>query len=463
MKCERDKELFERRGVTDAVLRLTLPAVFGQVILVLYNLADTFFVGMCGDVALLAAVTVCMPAFMFLSAISGLFGIGGASAIARALGENRRDLAKASAALSFWGCLGLTLCYSAGVWFLRHLFTDLLGGTDPAVHRHAVTYLVITVAIGGTTNTTGVMLSHLIRAEGHSLQAGAGIALGGVSNILLDPLFMFVLLPPGSEAMGAAIATALSGLISLLYYLVVLFRIRRTTVLSFRPGRRMFCGGVPGYVLKSGFPACMMTLAENVSYAILDKLMSLHGLEMQAGVGVAKKVNMLAHCIVRGIAQGSLPLLAYNFSARNMRRLRDSVKVIRRLAVGTALVCALISFIWSRPLVDIFLPNNETALHSGALFLRILCIGGPFSAGAYSAVSFFQATGEGGRSFLIAMLRKGLVDIPLMFLLSGLLPAWGIVAVTPATDAFCFLISRLLLTAYMHRLPMGTAAPEKLF
>ena len=185
--------LFEERPIVGAVLALAIPTVISQVILVIYNMADTFFIGLVGSDAMITAVTVCMPAFMFLSAISNLFGVGGASVIARALGAKDVGKARHTASFAFWGCVALTLVYSLGAFALLDAFVDALGGSAPGVHGYARRYLMVTVVIGGVATSLNALLGHLVRSEGRSMQAGFGIALGGVMNIALDPLFMFVI------------------------------------------------------------------------------------------------------------------------------------------------------------------------------------------------------------------------------------------------------------------------------
>ena len=452
MNATRENELFEHSNVTQAILRMAVPTVIGQIILVIYNMADTFFIAQTGNDAMITAVTICMPAFMFLSAISNLFGVGGASVIARLLGLRAGHKVGLASGFAFWGCLLTTALYSLLAWLGRDVFIDLLGGTNPEAHRAAADYLFYTVICGGAVTATGVLLSHLIRAEGRALHASIGIALGGVLNIVLDPLFIFVLLPPGKEAMGAAVATTLSNLISLLYFVVILLYNRKKSFLSFRPTKEFLGQRIPASVFAAGIPACVMTLFESISYAVLDKLMSFNGIEMQAGIGVAKKVNMLAHCTVRGIAQGSLPMIGYNFAAGKFTRMRSAIRVSHNLAVATASVCMAASLLWARPLIGIFIRNGSASLDFGTLFLRVLCVGGPFSASAYTYISFFQATGEGGKSFLLALLRKGSVDIPLMFLLRRLLPVVGIVMATPLADALCCVVANFLFAAYMRHL-----------
>lgn len=452
MNKAKERELFENCGVTEAIFRLAFPTVIGQIILVIYNMADTFFVGLTGNDAMIAAVTVCMPAFMFLSAVPNLFGVGGASVISRAMGSGDTDRVHATASFSFWGCLFVSLLYGAFTFVFLNPFVDLLGGTDPIVHENAVAYMTCTVVLGGAVTAMSVLLSHLIRSEGRAVYASVGIALGGVANIALDPLFMFVVLPAGNEALGAAIATTLANLISLLYFVIVLRRIHGETNLSFRFSTAIIEDRIPAQVLSAGAPACIMTLFENISYAVLDKLMSLSGLAMQAGVGVAKKVNMLAHCIARGVAQGSLPLIGYSFASKNWDRMRASVRVSHWVSVGMAAICMAVNLAFAKPLIGIFIHQSSPSLAYGAAFLRILCIGGPFSASAYTLISFFQATGEGTKSFLLAILRKGLVDIPLMFLLNGILPIYGIVLATPIADALCCMVANNMFSCYLKNL-----------
>ena len=450
---EREKTLFEDSPVLEAIVRLAFPTVIGQIILVLYNMADTFFIGLTGSDAMITAATVCMPAFMFLQAISNLFGVGGASVISRALGARDLQRAKDTASFAFWGCAAVTVLYSLGAWLFAGPFVDLLGGSNPLVHDYAVEYLTFTVVIGGLATSLNALLAHLVRSEGRSLQASIGVALGGVMNIALDPLFMFVILPRGYETLGAAIATALSNVIALAYFLIVVLREGKRSILRLSPRRldKSVRGKIPADVLMTGLPACLMTLCENISYAVLDALMAASGTALQAGLGIAKKVNMLAHSIVRGMSQGVLPLIGYNYAAGNHKRMKTSITLSMALSVAMAAVCMTVSLVFSRQLIGLFIPSGSESVTYGASFLRILCLGGPFSACAYALISFFQAVGKGMHSFVLAILRKGLLDIPLMFLLNRLLPIFGIVWATPITDVICCVISIGMFVVFLRQ------------
>ena len=455
----RERALFESSPIQRAILRLALPTVIGQAILVIYNMADTFFIGLTGSDAMVSAVTVCTPAFMFLSAISNLFGVGGSSVISRALGCRLHERAQRASSFAFWGCLLTTLLYALGTFLLLDPFIDALGGSDAAVHAQARSYLTVTVALGGLCTSMSALLAHLVRSEGRSTQASVGIVLGGLLNIALDPLFMFVLLPRGQEILGAAIATTLSNLISLLYFALLMGRTRSRSVLRVAPVPGMLTQGIPFAVLSCGLPACLMTLLENISYAVLDHLMALSGVAMQAGLGVAKKVNMLAHRIVRGKAQGVLPLISYNYASGNHVRMRRAATLSMLISVALASLCMAVCLVFSEPLIALFIPHGTQSVRCGARFLRILCIGGPFSACAYAIISFFQAVGCGLRSFVLAILRKGLLDIPLMFLLRCFSPVYGIVMATPIADIVCCAAAALMYISFLRMLhPAPTPA-----
>ncbi len=459
----KEKWLFEQSPVWEAVLRLAFPTVIGQIILVVYNLADTFFIGLTGDNAKITAITVCMPAFMFLSAISNLFGVGGSSVISRCLGRGDRERAGRASAFALWGCIAVTLAYSLLAWLGRDPFINLLGGfnpNEPRLHIYAVRYLMVTVVLGGFGTSMNTLMGHLVRSEGRSVHASVGIALGGVLNIALDPLFMFVLLPDGNEVLGAAIATALSNFLAMVYFIVVIRVNSKQSVLRFVPSCGMLEKGLVKDILSTGLPACLMTLFENISYAILDKLMSLYQVvSMQTGIGLAKKVNMLAHCMVRGMSQGVLPLIGYNYAAGNHKRMKQSVLLSMSVSITLAALCMAAGLIFSKPLISIFISEEAAsnpkeaalAVRYGVSFLRILCLGGPFSACAYALISFFQAVGEGMKSFLLAILRKGVLDIPMMFILNRLIPVYGIVWATPIADVACCVVAICFFVSFLRQ------------
>ena len=204
-----------------------------------------------------------------------------------------------------------TAVYCLLVLAFRPVFLKLIGAGTASVLDYASSYLLITVIAGGAGSSMSILFSHIIRSTGSSFAASAGIALGGLLNIALDPLFMFVLLPPGNEVTGAALATAISNTISLLFFIILLLKRKRrsgpVTILSL-PDKSMLKDRIPSEIMLTGIPACVMTLVENISDEVMEKLISFYGVEMRAGVVVAKKINMLTLSIVRTIVLVGRPL-----------------------------------------------------------------------------------------------------------------------------------------------------------
>lgn len=445
------RELFENTPVLKAILKVALPSILGQIIIVFYNMADTFYIGLTQSDEMLTAVSICAPIFMILSAISNLFGIGGASVMARFLGRHDHDNAKKATSLAVWGCLISTIIYSLLILLLIRPLIYGVGGSDPEVFKHAKGYLISTVVCGGIFTTMSTLFAHLIRAEGKSFQATFGLMLGGLLNVALDPLFMFLIFPKGNEVLAAGVASALSNVISFIYYIIIHLKTpKEKRIIKFTPKKAMLEKEIVSKVLLIGTPACLMTLCENISFAILDGLMFVNGLAAQAGLGVAKKVNMLAHSMVRGMSQGVLPLIAYNYGSGKRQRMKKIVFTSTTMSFILASICTLFSCLLSQQLISIFIKTSGDSIVYGAKFLMILSLGAPFSAIAYSVISFFQAVNKPFRSTLLALLRKGILDIPLMFILQNLIKVNGIVIATPIADVACCLIAIILFLYYLR-------------
>lgn len=447
------RELFERTPVLKAILKVSLPSIFSQIIIVLYNMADTLYIGLSESDVMLTAVSICAPIFTILTAISNLFGIGASSLMARFLGKHDHANAKKTTAFAFWGCLTSTIIYCLLVLALMRPLINVIGGSHPEVFEHARKYLITTVVCGGLFTTLSSFFAHLIRAEGKSLEATMGLMLGGLLNIALDPFFMFVVFPRGEEVFAAGFASALSNVISLAYYVIILGRTKKDKrIVTITPSKAMFDKDIMRQVLLIGTPACLMTLCENISFAVLDGLMYSYGTAAQAGLGVSKKVNMLAHSMVRGMAQGVLPLIAYNYGSGKRKRMKKIVYTSTSMSLLMACICTLINCLCAKTLISFFIRTGGESVEFGATFLMILSIGAPFSAVAYSVISFFQAVNKPFRSTLLALMRKGILDIPLMFILNVAIATKGngLVYATPIADIACCLVAIGLFTYYLH-------------
>ena len=454
---DQQRTVFEEMPVHRAVATLALPTVISQIILVVYNVADTYFVGQRGDASMVAAVTLCMPAFMFLTAIANLFGVGGASLISRALGAGEEKRACAASAFAFWGCMATVFLYSLATLLFGEGFSGLLGA-DAQTLPYVRQYLFYVVTVGGLPAAMNSVLAHLVRSEGRAGEASFGMSLGGLLNIALDPLFIFFVFPRGQEVTAVAVATLTSNLAAAVYFLLAMKKHRHMSLLSLRPSLRMLGDQVPREVVTVGLPACLMTFLENLSYVILDNLMAAVGAAALAGIGIAKKLNMLAHSIVRGMSQGTMPLIGYNYASGDHHRMKHSILVTGVASTCFALACTASALLFGSQMTELFIHDPETTRY-GANFLHILSLGAPLSACAYTFITFFEATGHKDRALLLAVLRKGALDIPLMYLLRLVIPVYGVVWATPLADGAACVVSLVLFVRFMRTLNHH-AAPE---
>lgn len=436
-------ELFERAPVRRAVILLVIPTVISQLITVVYNMADTFFIGQIGDPNQVAAVSLCMPMFIFLTGLANLFGIGGASLISRCLGAGDHDRAKKTAAFSIWTAVLVSLVYGVVLYLLRGLVLPA-AGADSETYQFCCQYIFWTVTLGAVPTVLNQEFAHLVRAEGYSRQASLGMALGGVLNIILDPIFIFTF---RMEIAGAAAATMLSNVIATGYFLILIARRSGSTDIALNPRQYSLGLGIPREVLLVGLPSCLMNLMGVVSNVTLNKLMVSYSNEAVAGIGIAKKVDMMSFAVSTGMSQGVLPLIGYNFSAKNYKRMMASVRTSFLYSLLVASASAVLLFTCAGPIVQAFIDDAETVRY-GQLFQRIICITGPCIAVTMTIITIFQSVGKKVQPMLLSLLRKGGLDIPFMFLMNALAGINGIVWATPIADFGAMLVSLALFVPF---------------
>ncbi|MBP5672102.1 MAG: MATE family efflux transporter [Victivallales bacterium] len=423
---------FENLPVRQAVLKQIIPALVSQMIVLIYHLADTYFVGLLNDPKQVAAVTIVGPIFLLLTAISNLFGVGGASAVARALGRKEPDTARQISSVTFWGgiaigilaCLAFPLCETP---ILK------VAGATSETYDFARDYANWVITCGGIFTVITLLMVSLIRAEGMAAVASFGISLGGILNLILDPIFI---LPQflNMGAAGAGAATAISNAISAGYFLVHLWRNRHKTALSLSPNL-LKCTSKHIYeILSIGFPSAIQYFLTVVAVTAQAYFVSRYSTEAIAAWGIVKKLDQLPLYFSIGVAQGLLPLLAYNHASGNVKRRHDSFVFGCAISVGFSFLCLVCYELFALQLGRIFI-ENPTTVQYAASFLRRMVTAMPMMAVSYPMIIQFQAMGKPRESLICSILRKGVLDIPLLFLFDWIRPLYGCIWVQPAVDA----------------------------
>ena len=439
-------ELFEKRSIPRAVIALVIPTIISQIITVIYNMADTFFIGQLNDPNQVAAATLIMPPFVMMTGIANLFGIGGASLIARSLGAGDRERAKRSASFSIYTSALFALVYGLAIYSLAPIIFPLLG-SDAATYGFCMDYALWTIAVGAVPTVLNACMAHLVRAEGCAKEASIGVALGGILNIILDPIFIFAF---GLGVEGAAIATMLSNLIACFYFFLLLYRRREITAIKFSLKHYTWRGGIPKEILLVGFPSFMMMLMGTFSNIVLNKLVVSYSNEAIAGMGIAKKIDVLAFAISNGMTQGVLPLIGYNYASKNHRRMRSAIKTAFLYTLIVATVGAVFLFTCAVPVLRFFIDHAQTVAY-GQHFLRIICVTCPAISVTMMIITVFQATGQKTKPMLLSLVRKGGFDVPFMFIMNALAGVNGIPFATPISDVLAMLTALALFIPYWKK------------
>ena len=332
-------ELFESMPIPKAVVTLSVPSVISSLVMVIYSLADTFFVGMMNDPVQNAAVTLAAPLLLAFNAVNNLFGIGSSSMMSRALGRKDYDTVYRSSAFGFYASLICSLLFSLLYGVLQSPILVMLGANAETMQATA-DYLFWTVLLGSAPSILNVVLAYLVRAEGSSLHASIGTMCGCLLNIVLDPIFI---LPWGLNlgAAGAGCATCLSNTVACLYFFVLLFVKRGKTYVCikpsmFRPSKQIVKG-----VCGVGIPASIQNLLNVTGMTILNNFTSAYGSDPVAAMGIAQRVNMVPFQIAMGFSQGIMPLISYNYASGNIKRMKKTFTFTAKISLGFILAVML--------------------------------------------------------------------------------------------------------------------------
>lgn len=442
--------IFESAPVSRAVWSLAIPTIITQLINMIYNFADTWYVGRTGNAAMVAATNLCMPVFVIMAAIANLFGIGGASVISRSLGMKKPERARHVFAFCLYGGFAAAILYAVIILIFRPQLIYLIGG-DSADYDYVYSYMFWTMVVGAIPSVGNVLCGHLIRSIGAAKEAGFGMSMGGVLNMVLDPLFMFVILPQGQEVTGAAIATLLSNTAALIYFIVYLLKHRDNPVFTISPHDVTLADHIPGDVMFIGIPAALQTFLAMVSNIFANALVSPYGTEAVAGMGVAKKINMLAFNTSMGMTQGILPLIGYCYGAKNYDRMKSVISYTAKVLLVFTFGCLILFKTCAPTLVSFFINESET-IRYGTQFLEVIAYAAPLCALSYMVNTVFQATGNRLRSFILSIMRKGVCDIPAMFVFRSMIGIQGVVWATPFAEVVSAVVALMLFFSFWKKL-----------
>ncbi len=456
MQDAKKTALFETVPIPRAVAQLAIPTILSSLVMVLYNLADTYFVGMINNPVQNAAVTLAAPVLLAFNAVNNLFGVGSSSMMSRALGRQDYDIVRRSSAFGFYCAIFSGVLFSLLCTVLKTPLLGLLGATEDTVEATAA-YMLWTVTFGAVPAILNVVMAYLVRAEGATLHASIGTMSGCVMNMILDPIFILGL---GMGAAGAGLATFLSNCFACLYFFVLLFVRRGHTYVCIDPKKLCFRRDIVAGVCIVGIPASIQNLLNVTGMTILNNFTASFGADAVAAMGISYKITMVPMYISNGLSQGIMPLVSYTYASGSHKRMKGTVTFAAKLIVICLSLIAVCYYIGAGSLIGLFM-KNDTIIAYGTRFLRGMCLGIPFLAIDFLGVGVYQALGKGPTALIFAIMRKIVLEIPLLFILNHLFPLYGLAYAQSTTEMILAVAAVFTLRHIFRQLEREHAAAKE--
>lgn len=436
MENKKSMELFSNAPVSQAVFKNALPAMAAMLMVLVYNLADTFFIGQTHDALQVAAVSLATPVFLIFMAVGTMFGIGGTSVISRAMGEGRTEYAKKVCSFCMWGCVIVGVVMLACMLIFIDPILSLVGASADTWNL-AKTYLMIVVCCGPFVLISNCY-SNVVRTEGESAKAMMGTLIGNLLNVVLDPI---LILGFGWNIAGAAIATVIGNVIGAGYYIAYFVRGKSSLSISLKDFTVK--NKVASAVLAIGVPAAVGSVLMSVSQIIINSQMAEYGDMAIAAMGVAMKVVTITGMVCMGLGQGVQPILGYCVGAKLWDRFK---KVLRFSLVFAFLLSAVLTgicYLFTNQIVSAFL-TDTTAFGYAVQFSRILLTTSFLFGVFYVLTNALQAMGAATAALVINVSRQGIIFIPALFILKTVMGMTGLVWAQPVADVVSLAIAYVL-------------------
>ena len=429
-------DIFSKAPVSQAVFKNALPAMAAMLMVLVYNLADTFFIGQTHDALPVAAVSLATPVFLMFMAVGTAFGIGGTSVISRALGEGKTEYARKVCSFCMWSCIIVGVVMAALFLIFMNPILSLIGASSDTWDL-SKTYLSIVVCSGPFVLISNCY-ANVVRTEGESGKAMMGQLLGNLLNVILDPI---MILGFGWNIAGAAIATVIGNLFGAGYY--IFYFLRGKSSLSISIKNFTVKDKVCSSVLVIGVPAALGSMLMSVSQIIINSQMAEYGDMEIAGMGVAMKVVIITGMVCMGLGQGVQPLLGYCVGAKLWKRFKDIFKFSILFALILGVDLTIICYIFTNQIVSAFL-TDVTAFDYAMQFARILLTTSFLFGVFYVLTNALQAMGAATASLIINLSRQGIIFIPALFILKAILGLTGLVWAQPVADILSIFLAAIL-------------------
>lgn len=431
-----NKDLFENASVPKAVAAMAIPTIITMLVVVIYNMADTFFIGQTHDAMKVAAVSLATPVFMVLMALGNLFGIGGSSAISRALGEQNLKRAKQISSFCCYASIGIGIIMAIVFIVGMDLILAMIGASENTID-YAREYLFY-VGIGAPFIIFGTAFGNILRGEGAAKDSMIGNMIGTITNIILDPLMILTF---NWGVAGAAIATIIGNLAACIFY--VSHFLRGKSILSINIHDFSAKNHIATNVLAIGIPASLNNILMSCANIVLNNVLASYGDTPVAAMGVASKANMLVVLLQIGLATGIQPLIGYNYGSGNIKKLKKIYRFTALCAIIMGTVLTIFMIIAREPIIHAFI-NDSDVIDTGIRMMIALQLSGPVIGILFLCINTLQGMGKALPSLILTICRQGLLFIPSVIIFNHLWGMDGVIYAQPAADFASILLALII-------------------
>ena len=450
MDRNKKMELLGSAPIPKALLTLGIPTMTGMLINALYNLADTYFVGGLGT-SQMGAVTVAFPLGQIVVGLGLLFGNGAAAYLSRLLGQGDKDTANKAASTAIYSGVSMgAIVIVLSVIFLEPILKQ--AGAIESVMPYAITYTRIYIVFS-IFNVFNVTMNNIVSSEGAAKTAMCALMAGAVLNVILDPVFIYTL---NLGIAGAAIATAISQIVSTLVYLRYI--LRKKSVFHFSIKEWRFEKEIMSEILKIGIPTLIFQLLTSLSIGMINSAAKEYGASALAAMGPVTKIMSMGTLIVFGFLKGFQPIAGFSYGAKKFDRLRAAIKIAVLWSTIFCIVFGLITAVFSTQIVSLFTKNDAEMVCVGSIALR--ANGLSFALfGFYTVYSFlFLVMGKAAEGCILGVCRQGICFVPAILILPAVWGLSGVLYAQPAADVISAIVTAVMAVRLHRELQTGPGA-----
>lgn len=426
-------ELLGSASIPKALLAMGIPTMVGMLVNAFYNLVDAYFVGGLGE-SQMGAISVVYPLGQVVVGLGLLFGNGAASYISRLLGRGDKENADKVASTALYSSVSVGAVIIIFSMVFLHPILKLLGATD-SILPYAATYAGIYI-VSCIFNVFNVTMNNIVTSEGAAKTTMCALLTGAVLNIALDPLFIYVF---DLGVAGAAIATAISQIVSTCVYLTYIFR--KKSVFHFRVKDCTYTKETMSEIFKIGIPTLVFQILTSVSISLINNAAGDYGDSAIAGMGVVTRLISMGSLSVFGFIKGFQPIAGYSYGAKKFDRLREAIKTSILWSTAFCVIFGVILALFPTAIVSQFTKGDAEMIRIGAASLRANGIS-IMLFGFYTVYSsLFLALGKGREGFILGACRQGICFIPVILLLPIVWGLNGIMYAQPIADVLSAVIT----------------------